>query len=455
MKKIAKSILPVVLLATGINGAWAAAGVEEAKQLGRTLTPWGAEVAGNADGSIPAYTGGLTTPPANWDPQNPNWRPDPFASEKPLFRIDASNYEKYKKRLTPGTEELIKKYPDTFFLDVYQTHRTAAYPKEWLDNSVRNAATCQLSPDGLELVSGKDCGGGLLFPIPKSGAELIWNKMSSYIGSGIVKRGTKIEYVKPSGEVVTTADATISFMRPLGDPNWSGRDMTYLNRTEYQGPTRLVGQTSLFFDDRAMKRTANSYVPSTRRVRLAPDFAADTPISAMGGAATYDDDMMFSGSLERYDWKLVGKEEVYLPYNNYRFTYPDPSGSCTVKSYLTPKHPKADCTRWELHRVWHVQATLKEGARHVYAKRDFFFDEDALSAGLAENYDQSGKLYRFQTAAAIPMYDVKIPGFTELVNIDLSSGIYVVNRTDKGIAPFTFTPAMLVGESTARHLLPK
>ncbi|MDT3670184.1 MAG: DUF1329 domain-containing protein [Aromatoleum sp.] len=452
MHLLKKSLLSVVLAAAGMNGAFAAVSADEAKQLGTTLTPWGAVVAGNADGTIPAYTGGLTTPPPNYDKSKPGWRPDPFAAEKPLFRIDAKNAEQYKDRLTPGTIALMKKYP-TFFIDVYKTHRTAAYPQKWLDNSIKNATLCKLSENGLSVDTSNGCGGGALFPIPKTGQEVMWNKLSSYISSGIIKRGTKIEYVKPTGEVVQTADATISFMRPLGDPDYDGKEISYLNRTEYKGPTRVVGQTTLYFDDHSMSRTAYSYVPATRRVRLAPDFAADTPISTMGGAATYDDDMLFSGKLDRYDWKLVGKKEVYLPYNNYKFTYPDPNGGCTVKEYLTPSHPKADCIRWEPHRVWHVQATLKEGARHIYAKRDFFIDEDSLAAGLAENYDQSNQLYRYQLGAAIPMYDVKIPGFTELVNIDLISGVYVVNRTDTGIEPFKFTPAMLTGESTRNHLV--
>ncbi|WP_182915678.1 DUF1329 domain-containing protein [Massilia cavernae] len=449
-----KKFLPSIFFLASAGAAFAAPTADEIKQLGTTLTPWGAEVAGNKEGTIPAYTGGLTKPPANYDKKRPGWRPDPFPNEKPLYRIDAKNAAQYKDKLTPGTLALIQKYPATFFVDVYPTHRTAAYPKEWLDNSIKNATRCALISDGDGVDTSKGCGGGVLFPIPKNGLEVMWNKASTYKGAGILKRDAVIEYVKPNGEVVSTATADILSAFPISDPATEIKDIVYLNRVEYKGPTRLAGSSSLFYDStQTGERRAYSYQPSTRRVRMAPDFAADTPISQMGGAALYDDDTLFVGKRERYNWKLIGKKEVYLPYNNYRMSFPDPKGGCTPKEYLTPSHPKSDCMRWELHRVWHVQATLKDGKRHVYHKRDLFLDEDSLAAGLAENYDQSGRLYRYNEAAAIPMYEARIPGFTELVNIDLISGVYVVNRTDTGIMSYTLMPAMLAPDSATNKML--
>lgn len=450
--KLINKLLPVALAVAGMGAAYAAVSADEAKQLGASLTPWGAEAGANKDGTIPAYTGGLTKPPASYDPKKPGIRPDPFAGEKPLMRIDAKNADQYKDRLTPGTLAMIKKYPNTFFLDVHKTYRTAAYPKEWLDNSVKNATRCNLIADGDGVDTSNGCGGGAMFPIPKTGLEVLWNKQSSYRSTGIMKKDTVIKYVKPSGEVVETAHAVTAFMYPMGDPSYKG-ELQFAQRTEYKGPARLTGTTSLFFDKASnSERTAYSYSPASRRVRLAPDFAADTPISAMGGAATYDDDSLFQGKRDRYNWKLVGKKEVYLPYNNYRMSYPDPKGNCKQEDYLTANHPKADCFRWELHRVWHVQATLKDGKRHIYTKRDLFIDEDTLTAGLAENYDQSGQLYRWQTNAAIPMYDVSVPGFAEQVIVDLVSGIYVVNTNKSGIEVMKWVPEALNSEGTRNHM---
>ena len=47
------------MMALLMQSSQAAVTAEEAKQLGTSLTEFGAEQAGNADGSIPAYTGGL------------------------------------------------------------------------------------------------------------------------------------------------------------------------------------------------------------------------------------------------------------------------------------------------------------------------------------------------------------------------------------------------------------
>ena len=81
---------------------------------------------------------------------------------------------------------------------------------------------------------------------------------------------------------------------------------------------------------------------------------------------------MFNGAPDRYDWKLIGKKELYIPYNAYRLDSPQLKYSDIIK----PGHINRDLTRYELHRVWEVEATLKTGERHIYAKRHFFIDED-------------------------------------------------------------------------------
>lgn len=88
-----------------------AAAAGDASDLGKSLTQFGAIQAGNADGTIPAYEGGLTTAPAGFKPDSGFWV-DPFKDEKPLFRIDAKNVDKYADKLSEGQKTLIKKYPD-------------------------------------------------------------------------------------------------------------------------------------------------------------------------------------------------------------------------------------------------------------------------------------------------------------------------------------------------------
>ncbi|HNT38276.1 MAG TPA: DUF1329 domain-containing protein [Rubrivivax sp.] len=445
--------MATAVLGIVVTYASAAVSPEEAKQLGTTLTPFGAIVAGNKEGTIPPYTGGLTKPPANYT--KAGIYVDPFPDDKPQYRIDASNWEEYKDKLTPGTVAMLQKYPKTFFLDVYPTRRSAAYPKTVLDNSVKNATRCALTSDGTGIDTSKGCGGGVPFAIPKTGQEVLWNRLARYLGAGVV-RTSVYDYVKPSGEVVNTGVGDHFFAHPFSDPGSELADILYVSRLEYKGPTRLAGAVSLAFDSvKDSSRRAYSYQPSTRRVRLAPDFAADTPISASGGAQLYDDEMLFNGTPDRFEWKLIGKEERLIPYNSYRFSWPVAGAGCSPKEYETPFHFKADCMRWELHRVWHITGTLKEGKRHVYSKRDLYLDEDTLTTGTAENYDQAGKLYKFNLAPTTPMYDALIPGYADQIFIDMVSGIWAVNRTADVWLPYKLTPAMLAPDSAAAHILRK
>ena len=97
--RMLNSVLAASLAAVIAGQAQAAVSTKEAAKLGTSLTPVGAEMAANADGSIPAYTGGLTTAPAGFK-SGDGMRPDPFADEKPLLVIDGKNVDKYKDLLT-------------------------------------------------------------------------------------------------------------------------------------------------------------------------------------------------------------------------------------------------------------------------------------------------------------------------------------------------------------------
>jgi hypothetical protein len=94
----------VVLMLALMSPAHAAVAPADAARLGTTLTPMGAERAGNADGSIPAWTGGMTAAAQGAGP-----RPDPFAPERPLFSITASNLPRYADRLPEGAKALFAK----------------------------------------------------------------------------------------------------------------------------------------------------------------------------------------------------------------------------------------------------------------------------------------------------------------------------------------------------------
>jgi len=133
---------------------------------------------------------------------------------------------------------------------------------------------------------------------------------------------------------------------------------------------------------------------------------------------------MFAGKKDRYDWKLMGKKEMYIPYNNYRFQYPDAKGECAGEKRFTPFHLNPKCVRWELHRVWHIRATLKEGKRHIFKQRDLYIDEDSWSDGLSDNFDQNGRLFHIVQQIGSPLYDAPAPSATDNVIIDMVSGVY-------------------------------
>jgi hypothetical protein len=412
------TVTATILLACG---AHAAPSADEVKQLGTTLTAWGAEVAGNKDGTIPAYDGGVKNPP------KVDYRtgvlPDPYADDKVLFWIDAKNMDKYADKLSRGTQEMLKKYP-TFRIAVYPTRRSASYPQGVSNETIKNATRCSLKDEGETLDVSKGCRGGFPFPIPQSGHEVMWNHAASYMGAGRIHI-TESNVVKPSGEVVNANKMYAYEDNQLYDPDTKTPTRHWGIRTEYSGPTRLAGQSTLIFD--MLEKNARkswSYQPSTRRVRLAPDLAGDTPIASQGGAQVYDEINMFSGATDRWDLKLVGKKEMYIPYNIYQISQ---SKECSAAGGLyKPFHANPDCIRWELHRVWHVEATLKQGKRHVYGKRDFFFDEDTWFGGLQDTYDLNGKPYHVVWAPLRPDYVKHAPNVgTAIPSFDLSSGTYV------------------------------
>ena len=169
-------------------------------------------------------------------------------------------------------------------------------------------------------------------------------------------------------------------------------------------------------------RRAWLYLPGQRRVKLAPDISYDTPNPGTAGAATYDDAWIFNGAMDRYDFKLVGKKEMLVPYNTYRLTYANKAAQVTTPRFLNP-----DLVRWELHRVWVVEATLKPGKRHIYAKRTFYLDEDSWTALAADQYDARGQLYRASFAHMAPSYDARTPNAETQVFYDLTSGVYNVS----------------------------
>jgi len=393
---------------------------EEAAQLGKNLTALGAEKAGNADGTIPEYTGGLRTPPAGFVSGSGKW-PDPYVNEKPLFSITAQNMAQYKDKLTEGFKAIFSTYP-SFRMDVYQTHRSFWVPKWVEENTVKYATQAKTADEGNSL---KDVRCAYPFPIPKTGCEVVWNDLVMYRGIGVYEKLVE-GLVDRSGRYVVSAEQEQFWEFPYWDPKTTEFE-GYREYAIFNGPPRMAGELLLVHETinpLEYPRKAWQYLPGQRRVKLAPEVAFDTANLASSGILTYDETWGFNGSLERYDWKLIGKKEMYVPYNCAKSFEADSNN-------LQAQIIDPSFVRFELHRVWIVEGKLKEGKRHVYHLRRFYFDEDSWALLATELYDNSGKLWHVMMDLPLNNYEEGGMFVNQTYNFDLLGHAMVWRRFGK------------------------
>lgn len=408
----------------------------DASLLKTTLTPMGAERAGNAAGTIPAWTGGFTTLPAGWVPDKA-MAPDFFKSDSSVITVNAANMAQYADQLSDGVKSLITR--KGFYLKVYPTHRTAAAPQWVYDNIAANVPRAKLLPAGgrLGFTGGY---GGVPFAIPDindplaAGAQIIWNHQTRWLGVG--ETSTLASYVSQGGQIVFAGAGITQNYYPYYDPQGS--------LATYQG-YQLLDHTSEFAPaSQAGIQIIAHYATNTLtnpnilwellqgegRVRKAPQLTYDTPASSSNGVVNYDEYYGFNGAMDEYDWRYVGKKEMFIPYNNngLRLT---PAALAHLPKFLNP-----DYVRWELHRVWVVDATLHPGKRNVLAHRRFFVDEDTWQIGLADDWDASGNIYREDMTFNCVRPDLPGTVFLNSVAYNLQTGDYTDYTGPWGNAPF-------------------
>ncbi len=411
----------VALLVSG--PCWSAVSAQEAARLGADLTPVGAEKAASADGSIPEWTGGIRSAADAGFPNyhSPDHHPDPFAADKPLFTITPANMAQYAARLTEGHKKLLQAYGD-YRMIVYPTHRSAAYPQRIYDATRRIATTANLAPGGNGVTGAAE---GIPFPIPKQGVEVFWNHVLRFRGDTIqhtygqapVTAGGSYTLVK------LKEDSLIQYTLPGMTEAGLNNVIAYfiqetLQPARYAGEILLVQET---LDQSREKRRAWIYNPGQRRVRRAPDVAFDNPGTDSDNLRTSDQLDMYNGSPERYDWKLVGKKEMYVAYNAYRLNGSD----IRYTDLLKKNHIDQSYARYELHRVWVVDSTLKQGMSHIYSRRTLYVDEDSWQILAVDCYDSRGQLYRVQEGHAMNYYELPNLWTTLELVMDLSNGRYL------------------------------
>lgn len=407
--------LGALMLALGATtGARAEMDATQLARLGADLTPNGAEMAGNKDGTIPAWTGGLSKPPAGWKPEQGYI--DPYKDEKPLLKIDAKNVEQHKDKLSAGLQAMIKKYP-SFVVNVYPTHRTFAQPKEVYEATKKQAASAKLN--GLSIDG--YVGPGTPFPVPKTGLEAMYNHTTRYFGR--VNTCRDWLPVRASGDYYRVGFCEDNVQGQNMEPRQEGTIFSFFGY--YDAPETLVGTIYLVHDAVDFTkggRAAWIYNAGQRRVRRAPDLAYDNIDDGTEGMRTTDDYWGFQGAFDRYDFKLAGKKEMYIPYNGYKALDP----TLKYKDMVDKGSLKSDLQRFELHRVWVVEATLKAGTSHVLPKRTFYIDEDSHTIALADGYDGRNNLWRVYTYPLIQAYDAGVMFQAPFVTHDLSNGNYMV-----------------------------
>ena len=426
--------LGTLTLALLAGSASAAVSEADAARLGGSLTPVGAERAGNAAGTIPAWTGGLPVDAAPVSAEG--FVGDPFAADQPKFTITAQNYEQYQDNLSPGQIAMLKRYPQSYRLPVYETRRSAALPQHIYDAAARNARNTTLVRGGNGL---ENFDTALAFPIPQDGLQVVWNHITRYRGASVRRAiAQATPQVNGSYSLVKFIDEVV-YANTLTDYNAEKHgNVLFYFKQQVTEPSRLAGNVLLVhetLDQVKEPRMAWIYNAGQRRVRRAPQVAYDGPGTAADGLRTADNLDMFNGAPDRYDWKLVGKRELYIPYNSYRLDSPQLKYDDIVK----PGHINQDLTRYELHRVWEVEATLKSGDRHIYAKRHMFIDEDTWQAAVIDHYDGRNQLWRVAEAHAQQVYNVQVPLYAVETLYDLISGRYLVmGMKNEEKTPYTY-----------------
>jgi hypothetical protein len=420
----------VVLLGL-VSSAGAGVSDEQAARLGAELTPMGAEREGNAEGTIPAWTGGITQPPPSYE--EGGWHEDPYPEDAPLFTISAANLEEHAAQLSEGQKALLLAYPDTWRMRIYPTRRSASYP-EWVYEASRsNATSAQLVLEGKGSVA--DAKVSSPFPIPQSGVEVVWNhtlrfrgvRVSRGVGSAAVTRRGNYSVVVAQQEIGVPYAAPSDTAFKRAHPN-----VMLAFKTKIIAPSLRSGDGLLVIepiDQTRDPRKVWNYSRALRRVLRNPYFAYDHPAPDSGGLRTVDELDIFNGPPDRFEWQLVGKRELYVPYNAYRLHGDD----VEPDEILRVGHIEPELARYELHRVWVVEGRLKEGQRHVYSRRVFYVDEDSWQILASDSYDSEGRLWRVAEAHALNYYEVPVLWDTLQVYHDLRERRYFVFGIDVGL----------------------
>lgn len=405
------ALLASALLILGAN-LQAKVSADQAAKLGDELTPIGAKRAG--DGKIPAWDGGLDEPVLAFNP---------YRGDEVETVITADNVEQYKEHLSAGQLALFKAYPDSYKMKIFPTRRSAAFPEFIYEQTKKNATRAQLVANGNGFTGAT---AGFPFPIPQSGAEAMWNHIVRYNTKGY--RGYVNHAVVSAGGDWVRQRVYFEVAFRYNTQGVSQEDLdnelfSYMEKVVE--PAHQVGSALLYkgplnfeqYDPRLWV-----YTRELRRIRRVGKVGYDNPFPHRDNLITTDQADMFNGALDRYNWKLLGKKDMYVPYNSYG-VYSD---KYSYDELINKGHINQNAPRYELHRCWVVEATVKDGISHLYPRRVFYIDEDSWLILLEDMFDERGELWRYAEAHAINVFFIPFMTNPLQVHYDLNSRRYVV-----------------------------
>ncbi|PCM46353.1 DUF1329 domain-containing protein [Marinobacter sp. ANT_B65] len=435
----------ITVLSFGFSGqVLSGVSVTEANRLMQDLTPVGAERGANASGSIPEWTGGLVEAPSNW--REGEVEANPFPQDKALFVITADNMHQYKDKLSEGSIRMLSQYDPGYFMPVYQTRRTAAFPEHVYEKSYENALSAEL------LDNGNGVRNTIMtspFPIPKNGLEVMWNHILRYRGEEVSFRSASAtpQVDGSYNPVINQYDYYFAYSKKGTELADIDNKIFYL-KTDTISPSTLAGTITLVhetLDQVRSPRLAWRYDSGSRRLRRSPNLAYETDLPNSSSLRSVDQKDMYNGAPNQYDWELKGKRELYVPYNAYKLH----DKSVRPDDVIRAGHINQKLARYELHRVWVVEAKRRTGIKHIYDRRVFYIDEDSWQILLSEEYDDAGNLWRVSEAHNISYYQVPVFWTTMEMTYDLKAKRYYVDGLDNDFPAYNFNPGFRSNEFTA------
>jgi len=390
---------------------------------GTELTPIGAIRAGNAEGTIPEWKYEPIPVPPGFKPGDHH--PDPFSGDKILFTITKENYKQYADKLTPGQLKLFEVIPG-YKMNIYPSRRSAVYEERFYTAALANAKSAEIVVSGNQ-IGFKNAAISWPFPIPKNGEEAIANALTRPLPTWINFWDNTAATTANGGYEINKLSVQIhwKYGDPANtienfDPSAPGTGYGYFQTIT--APVKQAGQALLAHDPITYTknlRQAWQYNPGQRRVKRAPQINYAYPFPGSSGLMTVDSGYGYNGPNDRFEWKLEGRVEKYVPYNSYKLH----SGDTKIADIITKEgRLNQDLPRYELHRVWKLTGKLREGTSHIYGYRELFLDEDSWWVLLADNYDRRGELWRPIELHIVNLYDAQTVFYTLLDSYDLQSG---------------------------------